>query len=200
MLEWLAIWGVASATATVFKPILEKLATKVAEDIAKSYVKKCFSNVFSAFHKKPLAKATGLAVKKLLDLIEDELLDADLSRDQVAVWSDDVQKFLDRDEIATAIGSLFLDPDYHLNLRSRVLDQFGIGFHFRRRLGDRVRHRQGSGMFGDGDRKYKQSDCHARAKGSVPTFCKCHFWSAPTDGSNESFIVLEREQIVLPVA
>ncbi len=115
MLEWLAIWGVAQATWFVFRPILEDLAKDVAKDISKSYVKSCFANTWSVIHRKQLAVATGRALKELLELLQNELLDADLDREQLNDWIDDVRRFTQRDEGCTAIASLFLDPDYHLD-------------------------------------------------------------------------------------
>ena len=101
MLELLAVWGVAQATWFVFRPILEDLAKDVAKDIANSYVKSCFESVFSAIHRKPLAVATGRALKELLELIQNELLDADLDREQLQGWIDDVRRFIDHDEVRT---------------------------------------------------------------------------------------------------
>ncbi len=115
MLEWLALWGVSKAVLFVFRPILEDLAKDVAKDIAKSYVKSCFKNVFSSIYRKPLAVATGRALKELLEQIQNELLDADLEPEQIEEWIGDVTKFTKRDEIRTAIASLFLDPDYKLD-------------------------------------------------------------------------------------
>jgi len=114
-MEWLALWGVGQATWFVFRPILEDLAKDVAKDISKSYVKSCFKGVFSALYRKPLAVATGRALKELLELIQNELLDADLSRDDLADWIDDVRRLTEDDEVRAAIGSQFLDPDHRLD-------------------------------------------------------------------------------------
>ncbi len=115
MLEWLAIWGVGQATWFVFPPILEDLAKAVAKDSAKSYVGSCFKKVFSPIHRKPLAAATGRALKELLELIQNELLDADLEREQIEEWIDKVRRFTEHDEVREAIGSLYLEPDYKLD-------------------------------------------------------------------------------------
>ncbi len=114
-MEWLAIWGVAQATWSVFHPILNHLATDVADDIAKSYVGRCFERVYSGLHKKPLARATGLAVKELLELIDNELIRADLDDEQRREFVDDVAAFLEHDDVRQAIASLFVDPQYKLD-------------------------------------------------------------------------------------
>lgn len=114
-MEWLAIWGVAQAVGFVFRPILEDLAKDVAKDAAKSYVGKCFQSVFSVIHRNPLTRATGLALKELLELIQNEMLDADLDHEQLQDWIDDVQRFTKHNNVRQAIASLFLDPDYQFD-------------------------------------------------------------------------------------
>ena len=115
MLDWPAIWGVGQTAKFLFKPILEDLAKDVAKDAAKSYVGQCFKNVFSVIHREPLSKATGLALKELLELIQNELLDADLTDEQIEYWVDDVRRFTRHDDLKAALAELFLDPDYQLD-------------------------------------------------------------------------------------
>ncbi|MCI5197735.1 MAG: NACHT domain-containing protein, partial [Candidatus Electrothrix sp. AW5] len=115
MIEGLLIsWGIKGAWSA-FGPVLENLAQGVAEDAAKSYVGKCFGSVLSPLNKKPLTKAIGLAVKELLKLLEDELLDADLETCELEAMRDSVAGFLEQNAVQQAIGSLFLEPDYHLD-------------------------------------------------------------------------------------
>ncbi|MCI5210967.1 MAG: AAA family ATPase, partial [Candidatus Electrothrix sp. ATG2] len=110
----LATWG-ATAAWGIFGPVVEKLAKDVVNDTAKNYVRKCFGNVFSPLNKKPLTKATGLAVKELLSLLEDELLDADLETRELEAMRDAVADFLEQEPVQQAIGGLFLEPGYHLD-------------------------------------------------------------------------------------
>ena len=112
MIEWLAVWGVGQF---IFRPILEELAKDVAKDAAKSYVGQCFKSVFSVIHKDPLSKATGLALKELLELIESELVRADIEDEELFDWILDVRRFTVQDEVRGAISSLFLEPDTHLD-------------------------------------------------------------------------------------
>jgi hypothetical protein len=72
------VWGIGQAGWSVFRPILEDLAKEATKDAAKSYVGECFKKVFSVIHREPLTKATGLALKELLPLIEGELIRADI--------------------------------------------------------------------------------------------------------------------------
>ncbi|MCP4699944.1 MAG: NACHT domain-containing protein, partial [Gammaproteobacteria bacterium] len=115
MTEGLAIWGLAQAAQSIFTPILEDLAKGVAEDAAKSYVGKSFESVFSVIHKAPLTKATGQALKELLDLIENELLDADWSEDDVRGMMPRVKQFIEHQEVCGCLKPLFLEPGYRLD-------------------------------------------------------------------------------------
>ena len=118
MVDWLFVWGVASWT--VFRPIFENLAKDVTKDAAKSYVGQCFKNVFSVIHREPLTKATGMAIKELLALIESELIREDVKDAELCDWIDDVQRFINQDEVRQAIASLFLQPDYHLDPKTFI--------------------------------------------------------------------------------
>ncbi|MEL7086584.1 MAG: NACHT domain-containing protein, partial [Cyanobacteria bacterium J06597_1] len=113
MVDWLAIWGVSALS--VFRPILEDIAKDVAKDAAKSYVAQCFKNVFSVIYKEPLTKATGQALKELLQLIEDELIRADIEGELLQSWVNDVRRFVKQESVRDAIAALFLQPDYHLD-------------------------------------------------------------------------------------
>lgn len=117
MIEWLTVWAVGQF---VFRPILEDLAKDITNDAAKSYVGQCFNSVFSVVHKDPLSKATGLALKDLLQLIEGELVRADIEDEELADWVEDVRRFTVQDEVRGAIASLFLEPDSHLDPKTFV--------------------------------------------------------------------------------
>ena len=110
MLDWLAIWGVGQATVFVFRPVMEEFAKDVANDAAKSYVGRGFQKVFSPLHRQPLTKATGLALKELLELIQNEMLDAEMSAGELRAWLDDVRRFVGQDAVLAAIRELFLTP------------------------------------------------------------------------------------------
>ena len=82
------------------------MAKDVAKDAAKSYVGECFKSVFSVIHRDPLTKATGLALRELLELIQNELLDADLNHEQLKEWIDDVRRFIKHDNVRQAIANV----------------------------------------------------------------------------------------------
>ncbi len=114
VLELLATWGASEAWET-FGPVLKDLAGDVAKDAAKSYVGKCFGSVYSPIHRGPLTKATGRAVKELLELLENELLDVDMGTEDLIVLRTVVARFLDKKPVQKTIGSLFLEPGYYLD-------------------------------------------------------------------------------------
>lgn len=117
MIETLVPLGIAHLSKTLFYPILEDVAKDVAEDAAKSYVGQAFANVFSAVNKKALSKATGLAIKELLDLIENELLDNELTEKRISAMIPAVKVFLEKPTIQQALANLFLEPDYQLDTK-----------------------------------------------------------------------------------
>ncbi len=114
-MEPILLWGIGQATVSIFKPVLEDLAKDLAQDAAKSYVGQAFASVFSVINKKPLTKATGLALQEFLRLMEDELLDAEVAKDKIANMQDAVKYFLQNQSVQHAIAELFLTPDYHLD-------------------------------------------------------------------------------------
>ncbi|MBW4461088.1 MAG: NACHT domain-containing protein [Nodosilinea sp. WJT8-NPBG4] len=96
-------------------PDFRRRAKDVAKDAAKSYVGQCFKSVFSVIYKEPLTKATGRALKELLELIENELIRADIEGKRLKAWVHDVKQFINQSQVREAIAALFLQPDYYLD-------------------------------------------------------------------------------------
>ncbi|GJM25065.1 MAG: hypothetical protein DHS20C16_14800 [Phycisphaerae bacterium] len=115
MSNWLEIWGASETTLLVFLPILQDLAKDVAKSGSENFVKKCFKKVFSPLSRDPLTKATGRAATKLLQLIEDELLDCGLDRTELEDWLDDVRSFINHDDVCNVIGPLFIESETQLD-------------------------------------------------------------------------------------
>ena len=74
MVDWLGVWGIGKTAWSAFRPILEDLAKDAVKNAAKSYVGQCFKKVYSVIHRDALTRATGLALKELLELLESELV------------------------------------------------------------------------------------------------------------------------------
>ncbi len=94
---------------------IAKLATDAAYDTGKDYVRKCFGEVFSPLNRKVLSKALDLAVQALLNQLVDELLDVDMGTEEVRELEGFVAAFLEQEPVQQAIGSLFLEPGFHLD-------------------------------------------------------------------------------------
>ena len=118
------IWGVAALST--FRPILEDIAKDVVKDAGKSYVGQCFKSVFSVIYKDSLTKASGQALKELLQLIEDELIRADIEGDQLKAWTPVVKKFVYQEAVRDSIADLFLQPDYYLDPKIFITAWQGI--------------------------------------------------------------------------
>jgi predicted NACHT family NTPase len=107
----LTIVGVANVVGLVFKPILEDFAKDVLKDTAKDYVKGCFGSVFSSLRKEPLQRALGKALRELLQLIQDELLDCGLTEEELEDWIPQVKEFTRSDGLQQALRQLFTESD-----------------------------------------------------------------------------------------
>ncbi|MDJ0555631.1 MAG: HEAT repeat domain-containing protein, partial [Microcoleaceae cyanobacterium MO_207.B10] len=108
--DWLAIWGVTQAVGFVFKPILEDLAKDAAKDYAKDFFKSSIGNVIKGLtNKEPLQKATGKAIKEFLELVQQELEDADLDETQLKQYTKPLKQFIKTSAIAATLGRAFQD-------------------------------------------------------------------------------------------
>ncbi|MGB3509173.1 MAG: HEAT repeat domain-containing protein [Microcoleaceae cyanobacterium] len=108
MVEWLAIWGVTQAVGFVFKPILEDLAKDAAKDYAKDFFKSSIGNVIKGLtNKEPLQKATGKAIKEFLELVQQELEDADLDDGQLKQYIKPLKQFIKNPAVVEILGSAF---------------------------------------------------------------------------------------------
>src|SRR6185295_14120892 len=93
------------------KPILEDFAKDVLKDTAKDYVKGCFGRMFSSLRKEPLQRALGKALRELLQLIQDELLDCGLTEEELEDWIPQVKEFTRSDGLQQALRQLFTESD-----------------------------------------------------------------------------------------
>src|SRR5262249_43785693 len=92
--DWLLVWGVTKASGLLVNAVLGDLAQDVAKDKAKDYIKGCFGSVFKADHKDTLQRTMGIALRELVQPIEDELLDTGLTDEQVQAWTRDIKQFI----------------------------------------------------------------------------------------------------------
>ncbi len=111
MVEWLAVWGVTQAVGFLFKPILEDLAKDAAKDWAKDLFKGALANVLKLPSAKEQEKAAGKAVKEFLQLVQQELEDADLTNDEVKAYAKPLKRFIKDKSVIPILGAPF-QPDY----------------------------------------------------------------------------------------
>ncbi|HEY9674874.1 MAG TPA: hypothetical protein V6D11_25765 [Waterburya sp.] len=109
MLDWLAVWGVTSAVGLVFKPILEDLAKDATKDWAKDLMKDSLKNVLRLPSKEPVDIAAGKALKELLQLVQDELEDAEISEVELKQYIKPLKQFIQDKSVKEVLGSAFKD-------------------------------------------------------------------------------------------
>ncbi len=110
MVDWLFVWGVTQAAGFVFKPILEDLAKESAKDYAKDFFKDCLKKVIHLPEKNAQKEAYGKALKEFLQFVQQELEDADYQDIQIKQYIRPLQKFVEQENAAAALGQAF-EPD-----------------------------------------------------------------------------------------
>ena len=107
MIDWLVVWGVTQAAGVVVYPILDGLAKDAAKDYGKDFFKDCLKKVLHLPEKDVQKEAYGKALKVFLELIEDELEEAGHKEAIIKQYIPFLKKFIDREEVAAALGMAF---------------------------------------------------------------------------------------------
>jgi len=107
MVDWLAVWGVANAVGFVFKPILEDIAKDAAKDYTKDFFKDCLKSFLRLPKKEPLDIAAGKALKEFLQLVQQELEDADLPEGELQLYTKPLKHFINNKAVKEILGSAF---------------------------------------------------------------------------------------------
>ncbi|MEZ2321723.1 MAG: NACHT domain-containing NTPase, partial [Microcoleus sp.] len=106
MIDWLVVWGVTQGVGILVKPILEDLAVDGAKDLVKDFFKDSLKNVI--FGKKdPRQVVGGKALKKFLELVQQQLKISGLSEDQIKLYIKDVKKFISNKSVKEILGKAF---------------------------------------------------------------------------------------------
>ncbi len=111
MVEWLAVWGATQAVEFLFKPVLEDLAKDAAKNWAKDLFKGALGNVLKLPSPKEQQKAAGKALKEFLQLVQQELEDADLTNDEVKAFAKPLKRFIKDKTVIPILGAPF-QPDF----------------------------------------------------------------------------------------
>jgi hypothetical protein len=135
MLDWLAIWGVSQAVGILVYPILQDLAKEGAKDFAKDFFKDSLKHVLLR-EKDPRLVAAGNAIKEFLQLIQQELKDAEVSETQLQQYTKPLKEFISNKLVKEILGSAFKDDSqvldtktlaktwYQLNLSPSLPEEF----------------------------------------------------------------------------
>ena len=107
MIDWLVVWGVTQAAGVVVYPILDGLAKDAAKDYGKDFFKDCLKKVLHLPEKDVQKEAYGKALKVFLGLIQDELQEAGYQEVIIKQYIPYLRKFIDREEVASALGMAF---------------------------------------------------------------------------------------------
>ncbi|MCC3419176.1 MAG: HEAT repeat domain-containing protein [Microcoleus sp. PH2017_07_MST_O_A] len=106
MIDWLVVWGVTQGVGILVKPILEELAVDGAKDLVKDFFKDSLKNVLFG-EKDPRQVAGGKALKKFLELVQQQLKISGLSQEQIKLYIKDVKKFIGNKSVKEILGKAF---------------------------------------------------------------------------------------------
>ncbi|MFN6571704.1 HEAT repeat domain-containing protein [Dendronalium sp. ChiSLP03b] len=119
IVDWLAVWGVTQAVGFAFKPIFEDLAKDAAKDWAKDLLKGIPKNILQQLKKEDIEIAAGKALKEFLQLMQQELEDADLEEAELQQYTKPLNNFINNKSLTEILGHPF-QPDCQC-LDSKVL-------------------------------------------------------------------------------
>ncbi|MEG3896027.1 MULTISPECIES: HEAT repeat domain-containing protein [unclassified Microcoleus] len=105
MIDWLLLWGVTQGVGILVQPILEDLIKDGAKDFAKDFFKDSLKNVL--VEKDPRKVAAGQAIKKFLELVEQQLKIGGLSPEQRKLYIKDVKQFINNKSVKEILGKAF---------------------------------------------------------------------------------------------
>jgi energy-coupling factor transporter ATP-binding protein EcfA2 len=120
MVDWLFVWGVTQAVGFTFQPILEELAKDSAKDFTKDFFKDCLKKVLKLPSKEPLDIAAGKALKEFLQLVQQELEDADLNEKQIKGYIKPFKLFIKNPSVTEILGSPFVENLQSINTKKMV--------------------------------------------------------------------------------
>jgi predicted NACHT family NTPase len=107
MLDWLAIWGVYTVAGFVFTEVLAPLAKGALEDYVKDFFKDSIKDFTGLFQKDTLQTVVGKALKEFLQLVQQELEDAELSEEELEAYTKPLNQFINDKSIKEILGSAF---------------------------------------------------------------------------------------------
>ncbi len=113
MVDWLAVWGVYTVAGFVFKDVLTPLAKGALEDYVKDFFKDSIKEFTGLLDKNTLQTAVGKALKEFLQLMQQELEDADFTLEKLQSYTKPLIIFINNKSVKEILGSAF-KYDYQL--------------------------------------------------------------------------------------
>ncbi|NEO58621.1 MAG: NACHT domain-containing protein [Okeania sp. SIO3B5] len=108
MIEWLIAWGGSEAVKFIAQEVIGELAKGTAEDYVKDFFKQGISDAIGGItNGKVLQKATAQAIKYFLDLIQQELENAELSESELKKYTKPLKKFIQNKSVLKVLVSAF---------------------------------------------------------------------------------------------
>ncbi|OZH55062.1 NTPase, partial [Hydrocoleum sp. CS-953] len=108
MIELLIAWGGSEAVKFIAQEVIGELAKGTAEDYVKDFFKQGISDAIDGIKNgKPLQKATAQAIKYFLDLVQQELENADLSESELKEYIKPLKQFLKNRSVLEVLVSAF---------------------------------------------------------------------------------------------
>jgi NACHT domain len=121
MIDWLVVWGLTKATGLIVKPILEEFAKDTGKDFAKDFFKDALKKVIHLPEPNILKEAYGKALKEFLQLMEQELVNANCREEQIREYIQPLKQFVLREDVSAALGQAF-ELEYK-SIDTRLLNQ-----------------------------------------------------------------------------
>jgi len=107
MVEWLAVWGVYTVAGFVFTEVLAPLAKSALEDYVKDFFKDSIKDFTGLFQKDTLQTVVGKALKEFLQLVQQELEDAEVCEEQLKQYIKPLNQFINNKPVKELLGSAF---------------------------------------------------------------------------------------------
>jgi predicted NACHT family NTPase len=117
MVDWLLLWGATQAVGVLVYPILQDLAKEGAKDFAKDFFKDSLKHVLLR-EKDPRNIAAGNAIREFLQLVQQELKDADVSDAQLQHYTKPLKEFINDKSVKETLGSAFKDDCQALDTKT----------------------------------------------------------------------------------
>ncbi|NEO35373.1 MAG: hypothetical protein F6J90_03245 [Moorea sp. SIOASIH] len=105
MLDWLAVWGMYSSGGYLAKDVISPLAKEALEDYTKDFFKESIKEYTGLSDQNIQKKLLGKALKEFMALVEEELEDADLSKQELKQYSKPLKQFIRHKSIKAILGS-----------------------------------------------------------------------------------------------